>query len=239
MVEMSGSLEMLHFLYFPSLVQFERTCVVQRSLCMHFKIGKLLHLSSFNSFLILILLCTWVLARGIHGISCHLTRSSSLFVEIFWLLCKRRICFKISELRLGLCFLMESPCDGTIFWPGLEMSLVSGYSQNPMGEASFSWAAATCFNVRPLCLPGSSILWDIQSSLKSESREPLLARHALFTPWNVLLARLFCRGVESLVWCRVAQSEMKWCKSQVFVERKSGLEKAGECPWISFQMFPL
>ena len=58
MVEMSGSLEMLHFLYFPSLVQFERTCVVQRSLCMHFKIGKLLHLSSFNSFLILILLCT-------------------------------------------------------------------------------------------------------------------------------------------------------------------------------------
>ena len=181
----------------------------------------------------------WVLARGIHGISCHLTRSSSLFVEIFWLLCKRRICFKISELRLGLCFLMESPCDGTIFWPGLEMSLVSGYSQNPTGEASFSWAAVTCFNVRPLCLPGSSILWDIQSSLKSESREPLLARHALFTPWNVLLARLFCRGVESLVWCRVAQSEMKWCKSQVFVERKSGLEKAGECPWISFQMFPL
>ena len=147
----------------------------------------------------------WVLACGIHGISCHLTRSSSLFVKIFLLLCKRRICFKMSGLHLGLCFLVESPCDGTIFWPGLEMSLISGYSQNPMGKASFSWAAATYFNVRPFCFPGTSILWDIQSSLRSESREPLLARWALFTSWNDLLARLFCWGVESLVWCRVAQ----------------------------------
>lgn len=52
------SLEMLHFLYFPSLVQFETNVYSSEVFCMHFKIGKLLHLSSFNSFLILILLCT-------------------------------------------------------------------------------------------------------------------------------------------------------------------------------------
>lgn len=33
-----GSLEMLRFLYFPPLVQFERMCIVQRSSCSHFKI---------------------------------------------------------------------------------------------------------------------------------------------------------------------------------------------------------